>query len=814
MSTAPVSAARTRAAASRGPLRQLPGIPATVKAALLAEFPPRPLAESWPATTGDKSAVLALVTSPSRGLTPYRLEIIHRHLPSFLSWLEDHQGESWQQRWRSSGADGAGAGWAAGPAGFLGRPDTAVRPDHLGGCLEVLIGAGVLRPSLDWLLSGGKGRTLAHEMLRASDAEGFSQLRGVCEQLPAITPIAERHVTRRCTMVLAAKGGRLFDITLGDVLELLEVEDRLQADVRSRPATFKVLRELGVFRADVPAWRALRRSGQRSPEELVDRYPLACRAVRDLLVAYLKERQPAVDYGTVVSLCYVLVGCFWADLEAHHPGIDSLRLTPEVTEAWKRRLRTKKVVTRAGPDMIQARVERFSYLEVLATVRAFYLDLSEWALEDPARWAAWVAPCPVRRHELSRRKFVRQRKARMDARTRERLPVLPQLVRAADQWRKDAAALLEAGRAAFPGEAFSAAGQHLVRSATIRPRIEGNVWAEDPATGGRRLLNRDEEHAFWAWAVIEVFRFTGLRVEELLELSHYSLVKYRLPTTGETVPLLQVAPSKTDTERLLVVCPELADVLGEVIGRVRGPDGAVRLVRAWDFHEHVFLPPSPLLFQHRVGPEHKEFNIRFVSELINKALARTGLLGADGDPLRCTPHDFRRMFITDAILNGLPPHIAQVIAGHRDLNVTMGYKAVYPEEALQAHLAFLARRRALRPSEEYRTPTEQEWQEFLGHFERRKVSVGTCGRAFATPCIHEHACVRCALLWPDPAQKGRLVDIRDNIVARISEARREGWLGEVEGLEVSLAGAEDKLSQLERRTIQLSDEALLAAKPG
>ena len=111
------------------------------------------------------------------------------------------------------------------------------------------------------------------------------------------------------------------------------------------------------------------------------------------------------------------------------------------------------------------------------------------------------------------------------------------------------------------------------------------------------------------------------------------------------------------------------------------------------------------------------------------------------------------MFITDAIMNGLPPHIAQIIAGHRDINVTIGYKAVYPDEAIQAHLAFLARRRALRPSEEYRTPTDEEWEEFLGHFERRKVSTGTCGRAFATPCIHEHACLRCAhaLARPRPA---------------------------------------------------------------
>jgi hypothetical protein len=70
------------------------------------------------------------------------------------------------------------------------------------------------------------------------------------------------------------------------------------------------------------------------------------------------------------------------------------------------------------------------------------------------------------------------------------------------------------------------------------------------------------------------------------------------------------------------------------------------------------------------------------------------------------------MFLTETIMNGLPPHIAQVIAGHRDINITLGYKAVYPDEAIQAHLAFLARRQALRPTEEYRTPTDAEWTEF------------------------------------------------------------------------------------------------------
>jgi hypothetical protein len=146
----------------------------------------------------------------------------------------------------------------------------------------------------------------------------------------------------------------------------------------------------------------------------------------------------------------------------------------------------------------------------------------------------------------------------------------------------------------------------------------------------------------------------------------------------------------------------------------------------------------------------------------------------------------------------MPPHIAQLVVGHRDIATTMGYKAVYPEEAINAHRAFLARRRSLRPSEEYRTPTDEEWQEFLGHFEHRKLSLGTCGRSYATPCIHEHACVRCPMLRPDPAARPRLVEIHHNLGARIDEARREGWLGEVTGLEISLSAAARKLAEMDQ----------------
>lgn len=765
-------------------------------------FPPRPAGAGWPATRLDRGGVERLVASAAAALTSARPREYRRWgLPPLLDWLAGQPGDTWQDRWLASGADAAGEDWARILGQWLrghGRYSKK-RLEYLTGSLLLMIGADVLRPSLWWLLTGGKKRKLARDMIYARDPDGSGRLRQLCDNDAAITRNGASEILSRSAMIVAAKGGLLSEVTVGDALEILDAEYEIRGKAHSAAATIRMLREAGILGADVPTFREIRSLGQRTVEQLADRYPIACRPVRDLFVDYLRERQPAIDYTTLAGLAYQLIRCFWADLERHHPGINSLRLPPDVAGAWKRRLRTKTTTITRGGNRVEAVSERLAYLDILASVRAFYLDLAEWALEDPSRWGVWVAPCPISQEDLVRRKAVRRRKARMDSRTRERLPVLPMLAETTGRWRRDAQALLAAARQAPPGQPFTAAGQTLTRICRPKGRPD-NVWARDPGTGKLLLLNRDEEHAFWAWAVIEVLSNTGIRVEELLELSHHSLVQYRLPGTGELMPLLQIAPSKTDAERLLVVSPELADVLSAIITRIRRPDGTVPLVRARDSHELVWLPPAPLLFQRRIATDNHSLGGTYIATLLDEALARTGLTGpSTGEPLRFTAHDFRRIFITDAVLNGLPPHIAQIIAGHRDIGVTMGYKAIYPEEAITAHRAFLARRRALRPSEEYRQPTDEEWQQFLGHFERRKLSIGTCGRAFGTSCIHEHACIRCSMLWPDPSQRRRLLEIRDNLKARIAEAQREGWHGEAEGLQISLTGAEDKLTQINQR---------------
>jgi hypothetical protein len=431
----------------------------------------------------------------------------------------------------------------------------------------------------------------------------------------------------------------------------------------------------------------------------------------------------------------------------------------------------------------------------MMAVRAFYLDIAQWALDEPHRWARWAVPCPVREADCNRAKHEKLVKSRMDQRTRERLPLLPAFARAVSQHRTDSAALLDAARSTTPGDIFTGNGQTL-RRLPARYAYTGGIWVSTAEGGPRTDLTRQESEAFWGWAFVEVLRHTGIRFEELRELSHHSITQYRLPSTGELVPLLQIAPSKTGAERLLLVSPELADVLSAIIARIRGKTGAIALVPSYDIHEKTWNPPMPLLFQRAVAGERRPISEGSLRLILQQALAGSRVRGHDGQPLIFTPHDFRRIFVTDAIMNGLPPHIAQVICGHRDISTTMGYKAIYPAEAIEAHRGFIARRRLGRPSEEYRTPTDEEWDEFLAHFEKRKLSAGTCARAFGTPCIHEHACIRCPMLRPDPAQRPRLEDIRDNLLARIAEAEREGWHGETEGLHVSLAGVRDKLSQI------------------
>lgn len=303
----------------------------------------------------------------------------------------------------------------------------------------------------------------------------------------------------------------------------------------------------------------------------------------------------------------------------------------------------------------------------------------------------------------------------------------------------------------------------------------------------------------------------------VIDLHEYD---HRDPTVGKVL-LLHVNPSKQDCERMVVVAPELAAVFASMARRiraaVRSSDTALPLLVAYDYGECVDTAPLPFLFQRTAGRgikgDTRPMNKVYVQRAIDRAVASAGLRTLDGQALRFTPHDFRRIFATDALAAGLPPHIIQQLLGHATLATTQGYAAIFPDDIIRSHRAFIENRRATRPSEEYRDVTESEWQEFEEHFARRKIAIGDCMRAYGTSCVHEYACEQCKLARPDPNARPRLERTRAGLLEQMEEAANRGWQGESERLTFILAAVDDKLDELHRIERRSSLVALPTPRP-
>lgn len=472
--------------------------------ALADRFPPRPVPEAWPATREDRGAVLARLLAP-----PFRLDSPSGQrqrrfgLTRVLEWLEAQPGRTWQQRWAASGAGADGRAdwrrlaleWLKWTGRVASTSNTATQT--FGAGLALLICGDVIRPELAWLLTTTSPHDLGVEMARVRDPDGFAALQALV-LTGGSGMVTSRAALVRIAYILAAKGGTVRDITVGDCLELIEISAR-ECDPYGRggkgPYFYQLLHAMGVFPPDAPPTVRMfspMYGGQLSPDQLVDRYRLACRPVRDLIVDYLRERQPGVDFNTLATMATNLGLLFWKDLETHHPGIATLRLPPDVAAAWKQRIQTTIASTSAGAEGAEAK-RRKDVAGCLNTVRAFYLDIAHWAAEDPGRWGPWAVPCPIRADDIRSRKERGHRKSRMDQRTRERIPVLPILVANVERTLAEATELLAAARNTVPGEQFNAAGHRLRRPVLTMP--SPRIWAENPDTGKRRDLTREEDNA-------------------------------------------------------------------------------------------------------------------------------------------------------------------------------------------------------------------------------------------------------------------------------------------------------------------------------
>ena len=756
-------------------------------------LPPLPIKP--PGRFGDLSTALAeqvidLADQPPQPVSKDTIENRRNGVRMMLQHLEAFDGATWQERWEASGLNEHGNPVA-------GLSDQKRIRQRLVQGMRMLFQWRVVHPSIAAL----------HANHMTGYAESFRQMQDdplLNEYFNFVDTSREGHIAKLSakfdvSAAMTVCGVSLADLTPEGLLYYgLESRPFLSAAQHALPGrqSWHFLHVMGHFPATVPdRMRAAAYAGPRTITEMIDRNNISNTAIRGLMIEYVTRRSVDIDYPTTDALAQALAGLFWSNIEGINPAQRDLRISETVYHQWK-----TKVSTRADGK------PRKHIQALLLAVRSFYLDLQSWSIAEPERWAHWAVPCPIRDTEFRGHNGRRRRVSeRMADRTRQRQPLLPILAEYVEQRHRDLRELLDATMAVVPGEDFTHQGRVYRRTnsrhdqdrakaeETIPPRII------DQVTGRTTNVAAEEDRAFWEWTVVETLRHSGIRIEELCELTHLSVRQYKRPT-GEVAALLVIAPSKTDRERVIPMSAELFAVVAAIIRRHLQSHSSIPLLRRYDKHERVWSDPMPFLLQRKIGTSRAVLSYPTIGRMLQRSCEALGKVRPEFRDLTFSAHDFRRIFTTELVNNGLPIHIGAALLGHLSLETTRGYVAVFDEDLVRHYQAFLDRRRQARPVDEYRNPTDKEWTEFEKHFDKRRVELGNCGRPYGAPCAHEHACIRCPVLQVDPKMLTRLDEIEDDLITRRQRAEAEGWRGEIEGIDLTLSFLREKRSNTQRFT--------------
>ncbi|WP_198165593.1 site-specific integrase [Nocardia fusca] len=735
---------------------------------------------------------------------PDSSKFIHQRTIAGLRQVLDHlvefPGQNWQQRWEAAGLN------ERHPAlNQILVPDSrSHRREQVTAGLRTVFCMRVVQPSVVGFRSNRFGDYAESFRLAQQDR----LLERFFAEVDARTQVPLRH--RRHALfdiccALTTQGIAMADLTPAALLHYAVENRRHGTAIASRglpgKLVWQVLHEMGHFPPSTPpTMRAALTHGQLSMTQLVDHYQVRNPGVRDLLIEYLTRRNAETDYNTIVSIARSLAGYFWATIESINPAQRSLEIDRATYEQWRETINWHNPVPGKPPR------RRKDFHGILVHVRAFYADLHSWAVEDPGTWAKWAAPCPIPYGELrgyNQRK--RRVKERTDQRIRVRQPLLPTLVEYVETRYEQARALLSAAPAIEPDDdrtprRFVHDGREYERLVTRTDRLSPDhipVRLRDLATGEVFNQTRREDSCFWRWAVVEVLRQSGIRIEELCELTYLSIRQYQRPS-GEVIALLVIAPSKTDRERVIPMPAELFHIIAQILRRHTTDKQPVPLISRYDQHDRVWTEPMPHLFQRRYGHSRRVLSAVTILTWLKDTCTEIAATDPAFTGMHFTPHDFRRLFATDLANSGLPIHIGAALLGHLNLETFRGYVTVFNEDIVRHYQAHLDRRRQLRPDEEYRQITDTEWDEFQQHFDRRKVELGGCTRPYGSPCQHEHSCLRCPMLAIDPKMLPRLDEIEEDLQARRVRAERENWLGEVEGIDLTLTYLRQKREETKR----------------
>ena len=362
-----------------------------------------------------------------------------------LDWLMRFEGDGWQARWEA--ANGNATVWIDQLVAQDPRAASTSRTELVGG-LRFLLFLRVFRPSYGFFHSY-RASQFYDCAQRSLNPDMFARL----DRLGHTLGMPDQQIIdgkRTLVRIMLHTGTALDEITEDDFIELRDYYHLNRSEFIPHGASqaWDLLGAAGILTSTGTLFAAVRRQGQLATAAPADSYRLRCKPMRD--ARPLSRSSPSWHGLLHVSRAGHYLGEAVGGHRAPPPRDQFAAPATRGGRSGKQRVQT--VTERDGSTH-----PRRGHLAILVRVRAFYLDIQEWALED-ASWAECAVPCPSTGDTDG---MVKQRKsttAAMHQRVRERLPHLERIVDAADEYRRGTSELRVLATDSEIGDTFTHAG--------------------------------------------------------------------------------------------------------------------------------------------------------------------------------------------------------------------------------------------------------------------------------------------------------------------------------------------------------------------
>jgi integrase len=317
----------------------------------------------------------------------------------------------------------------------------------------------------------------------------------------------------------------------------------------------------------------------------------------------------------------------------------------------------------------------------------------------------------------------------------------------------------------------------------------------------------DEVDTFWDWALLELFVQSGLRIEEVSELTTLDILRRSMPD-GRLYYLLHIKPSKYDRARVIPIGDGLGRVLAEIVRYVKRFYNctSVPVCDHWQQSEKRPRPPAPYLIQ---GIRHPSAaGVQSIRNRIRGISIAAGARRSDGSPLVVLPHDCRRVFASEHLNNNTPVHVIQALLGHASPDTVMIYAKLYPGQLVEEYRKTVrSLYNAYYGEEGLKNPTAEEWAAFTESCNLRDMGTHLCALPTGEYCPKGLICLGCVHAQPKKSAVPvfrRMVASHERSLA-VARSHNEP-AGQIASREMELVRIKGAL----QRALELSDDVAAA----